>query len=111
MVEDHHEAYHYWKKLGIKDKIVIHIDAHIDFDWMEDSTPLNVGNYLYKAIKEGMIRELYWVVPSPIWHNPKDKSYLKDWLSEKLFLKYEEDNGILSSALLNTRVIISDLET
>ena len=112
MVEDHHEAYHYWKKMGIKDKIVIHIDAHIDFDWMEDSTPLNVGNYIYKAIREGMIKEFYWVVPSPVWHNPEDKSYLKDWLSEKYFLKYiEKDNGILSSTLLDTKFIISDLET
>ncbi|MFZ6016555.1 MAG: hypothetical protein ACOYU0_02860 [Nitrospirota bacterium] len=36
MMEDHDKAYHVWKESGIRDRILLHIDAHIDFGWPPD---------------------------------------------------------------------------
>ncbi len=36
MMENHDDAYHAWKKAGFRDRIVIHVDAHIDFGWIAE---------------------------------------------------------------------------
>lgn len=112
LVEDHDEAYHYWKRLKIKDKTVVHIDAHIDFRWLQDLTQVHICNYLHPAIKEGMIKELYWVVPTPILNSATDREYLTKWLSENIFLEAEiqKNNSTLSSWLLDTKVTVCHLE-
>ncbi len=33
LIEDHDQAYYIWKKAGLKNRPLIHIDAHIDFDF------------------------------------------------------------------------------
>ena len=33
LIEDHDEAYYFWKKLGLSDRPLIHIDAHVDFNF------------------------------------------------------------------------------
>jgi len=100
------------EKIKAQRKTLIHIDAHLDFAWMKDSDSLNIGNYLYPAIKEGIIKELYWVVPTPIWKNPAGREYLKEWLYKKILSgnKMEEQNGMLSFLLMNAKVSICDLE-
>lgn len=102
LVNDHDEAYSFWKNLGIKQKTLVHFDAHIDFEWIAEknaetlfrsasssalsetlrnpfgwslSTPdhqkVHLGNYLHKALKEGMVGRWYWVVPDPMWQSAK----------------------------------------
>ncbi len=39
MMENHDDAYHAWKKAGFRDRIVIHVDAHIDFGWFPEKDP------------------------------------------------------------------------
>ncbi len=39
MMEDHNEAYYAWKKAGLRDRIVVHVDAHIDFRWLPERDP------------------------------------------------------------------------
>jgi len=41
-MENHDEAYHAWKKAGFRDRIVVHVDAHIDFRWMAERDPLEL---------------------------------------------------------------------
>ncbi|TLY29887.1 MAG: tetratricopeptide repeat protein [Nitrospirae bacterium] len=36
MMEEHDGAYCAWKQAGLKDRIVVHIDAHIDFRWIPE---------------------------------------------------------------------------
>jgi len=118
-IENHHEAYYIWKNKGFKNKVLIHIDAHIDFFWISDkdtscvlaprtlnelvlnvkresywnlakndsSELIDIGNYIYPAIKEGIIKEFYWVVPDYIWDNSKQRKYL-----EKIFLRLRSSN-------------------
>ncbi|MDI6839431.1 MAG: UPF0489 family protein [bacterium] len=96
MMEDHNEAYFTWQRMGKRDKILLHIDAHIDFAWIDIKDPyqileeaksvnevkrmlemsilweqfgkkreslVNIGNYLYPALRDGIVREVYWVIP------------------------------------------------
>ena len=39
MMEDHDDAYYAWQKAGIRDRILVHIDAHIDFGWITERDP------------------------------------------------------------------------
>jgi|GEM_PF-749644 len=96
LIEDHDEAYFFWKKLGIRGKSLIHLDAHIDFNFHAAKPPgqtlkeakskedlikqlssnlfykkinvnekslTNIGNYIYPAIRDGIVTDFYWIIP------------------------------------------------
>ncbi|NIM59464.1 MAG: hypothetical protein GTO16_11065 [Candidatus Aminicenantes bacterium] len=118
-IENHNLAFSVWQKERIRDRILIHIDSHLDFGWIPDKklykillsnslreeNPLssrkvhwyqhekeimktvNTGNYLYPALKDGVIRELYWVVPDKIWDMPEERAIIK-----KIFRQILEKN-------------------
>jgi tetratricopeptide (TPR) repeat protein len=100
LVDDHDEAYLLWKENGLQNQILLHFDAHIDFEWIADKDPLKVlrqkplreamdefrnsygwsfsdtannflhlGNYLCRALEEGIVREWYWIVPDSLWES------------------------------------------
>jgi hypothetical protein len=109
LIDNHNLAFSVWQKEKVRNKVLIHIDAHLDFGWIpdkklykillskslgEESLPsgrkplwlqdetgimkaVNTGNYLYAALKDGMIKELYWVVPDEIWDRPEERSIIK----------------------------------
>ncbi len=69
-MEDHREAYFFWKKLGLTDCTCVHVDAHLDT--CEFPLPgtgglsrpeVNCGNYLLYAIADGLVHTLVWVLP------------------------------------------------
>lgn len=92
VMEEHHEAYFFWKSLGIQKAWCWHVDAHLDIG-REGLAPkrlerlagcrssqeasdlgilgncylpwggLHCGNYLYPAITEGIVGRLTWVIP------------------------------------------------
>lgn len=39
LMEDHDQAYHAWKEAGLKDRMVVHVDPHIDFAWLPEKDP------------------------------------------------------------------------
>ncbi|RMF86798.1 MAG: tetratricopeptide repeat protein, partial [Nitrospinota bacterium] len=92
LAENNSQAYISWKLAGVKDRILVHIDSHIDLEWLPDQAlqairnatslsalrsverdpydirhwqdkPLTIKNFIYPAIREGMVREVYWVTP------------------------------------------------
>lgn len=95
MMENHDQAYYAWRNAGLRDRIVVHVDAHIDVDWIPERDPaellelqslrefeeqsakdslwnfsgrsmgdlIQIGNYLNPALREGIVRSFYWVVP------------------------------------------------
>ena len=110
LMENHNLAFSVWQKERTRNRILIHIDAHLDFGWIPDkklykillSNSLNeenppsgrkplwyqeeeeeimkivdTGNYLYPALKDGLISELYWVVPDKIWDTPEEQAIIK----------------------------------
>jgi tetratricopeptide (TPR) repeat protein len=108
-IENHNESYNIWSKFGLKDKILVHIDAHMDFAWFTDVNPLtlldthsikelenlvrntkvwnpspnpkdvrpNIGNYIYSAIRDGIVTKFYWVVPDDFLRSEKRRKFWK----------------------------------
>lgn len=81
-MEDHRDAYFYWKELGLRDHACIHIDAHLDVSNLKapgyvlaQCPEINCGNFLLPALHEGILSSLVWVIPL---HLPGDESLL-DW--------------------------------
>jgi len=104
MMEDHDGSYYAWKRAGISGRILLHIDAHIDWAWIADKDPrallqaqslsqvelmleerglwnlnqrtnaelVHIGNYIYPALKEGIVKEFYWIVPDSFMENPTE---------------------------------------
>lgn len=125
-LENHHEAYLVWQKRGIKNKILVHIDAHIDFGWIPDKDPkqiievqtkdelerlikaywlwnptskkkedwLGIGNYICPAIRDNIVRELYWVVPDKALNDSKQRRRLEDTLRQLISLRNHRFNKI-----------------
>lgn len=61
--ENHDESLKIWRDRCIKNAIVIHVDAHIDFMAPDECYYVSIANYLNYAYNEGIINSLIWVVP------------------------------------------------
>ena len=62
-MENHDGAYHVWRNAGIKNQVLVHIDAHHDMWWIDDNRNLTIANFICPALKENIVSEVYWVVP------------------------------------------------
>lgn len=133
-MEEHCEAYFVWKQAGIRDAWCWHVDAHLDIgkDGLTASRlaelkqcqsleeahrrglcgnayvpwgGLHCGNYLYPAIREGIVSRLTWVIPPDIvsgnllnWA----RLHLDGWfdLSLEEFHQLHEHQGIVQGTIL-----------
>jgi tetratricopeptide (TPR) repeat protein len=95
VMEDHSDSFIAWRQGGFKGRIVVHIDSHIDLEWVSSADlkrivnsktvkalkevqldplhpeerslrPLSIMNFLYPAMMEGMVKEVYWVAPDSL---------------------------------------------
>ena len=62
LIENHHEALGYWRNMHISNKTIIHIDSHHDL--FEGTSFPWINNYLWFAIKENILKEIYLVYDS-----------------------------------------------
>lgn len=69
-MENHDQSYHLWRDAAFKDRILVHIDAHHDMWWFDDNRSLTIANFVCLALRERIVREVYWVVPDATWENP-----------------------------------------
>src|SRR6266545_1456414 len=74
LMEHHDAAYETWRSAGVKDRVVAHLDAHHDMWFIGGTTPITIANYLCPAVRDGMIKALFWIVPDPTWETPADRS-------------------------------------
>lgn len=96
IIEDHDQALKIWRNNKVKSVDLVHIDAHLDFDFyrilpvkhiaecshsiqelkrnLENSIAFShyrenldeqvyIGNYIYPALRDGIVRDFYWVIP------------------------------------------------
>lgn len=91
LMENHSSALIAWRRAGVRDRVVVHIDGHSDFDWLPDETVARIAaampdemweyerhpysmddtvlsgfsiwNFVYPAARLGLVREMVWVVP------------------------------------------------
>lgn len=96
LIENHDQAYYFWKKLCLSKRPLIHLDAHMDFNFhpakplrqtleeakskedltqqlsknlaykelnIKEDSLTNIGNYIYPAMRDGIVSDFYWVIP------------------------------------------------
>lgn len=69
LVENHDGAYHLWRRAGISDRILVHVDAHHDMWQAPDYESITVANFVSLALKDRIAREVFWVVPDATWNS------------------------------------------
>ncbi len=142
MMEDHDQAYFAWRDAGVKDRTLVHIDAHIDFGWLPDkdlsdilnvnnpdelqsllkqqplwnpfkkqkSALVNIGNYIFPALKEGIINKFYWVVPEQSWSGRRGQLFIKNSLLSLLRVKGCADKYLeVSKDYMRCRIFNKDI--
>jgi len=88
LMEDHQEAYFFWRDLGVKGATCVHVDAHLDVSNFKvpghglgvDAPDLNCANFLHRAIREGIVEHLIWVIPPHL----TGKQTLLEWTKDEL---------------------------
>jgi tetratricopeptide (TPR) repeat protein len=71
LMENHDEAYHIWRAAAVKQRVLVHIDAHDDIWWLPDAASPNIANFICPALREDLVKEVYWVVPDQTWSDLK----------------------------------------
>lgn len=89
--ENHSSALIAWRRAEVRGRILVHLDGHIDYDWLPDETVARIAaaspdelpelehhpyamdgeaysrfgiwNFIYPAARLGLVREMVWVVP------------------------------------------------
>jgi tetratricopeptide (TPR) repeat protein len=122
-MEDHSHAYGLWKELAIHGAVCVHVDAHLDVmdrgfsaqvlqavslcrsrDELESISPprflpwggVHCGNYLYPALKEGLVSHLIWVVPKPMVGERPILDFAHEELLNWVELTVDEFQGLTS---------------
>lgn len=78
LVENHDGALHVWRRLGLTSCTVVHVDAHHDLTWIDPQHDvLTIANYLCQAIRDGIARDVIWVVPDGSWTTREARGMLR----------------------------------
>ena len=62
-----------WRDAGSTNRVLVHIDAHHDMWWIDDDESLTIANFITPALKNGLIRQLFWVVPDATWQTTEGR--------------------------------------
>jgi tetratricopeptide (TPR) repeat protein len=115
-MENHDQAYYVWRDAGVKNRILVHIDAHHDMWWIEDNSSISIADFICPALKEDMVAEVYWVVPDGTWQSARSRRALRRVLKETL-KKYpnkrqgvETDAGRISASVLGKPLTVCSLD-
>jgi tetratricopeptide (TPR) repeat protein len=73
VMENHDAAYQVWLESGLRQRVLIHIDAHHDMWWTPDGAPVTIANFICPALKDDLVREVFWVVPDPSWESTRTR--------------------------------------
>ena len=93
LIENHDKAYYLWRDAGIKNRILVHIDAHHDMKWIDDEELITIANFICPALKEKIVREVYWVVPDRTWETAPGRNALRRHLKE-IIKKYPGEQAV-----------------
>lgn len=76
---------------------------------------ISIANFIYPAVREGMVREFYWVVPDPVWDSLRQRRLLRR-LFRNLRSTYQqgvgpvhEYSGRMETTLLGVRTVVTTL--
>jgi tetratricopeptide (TPR) repeat protein len=89
LMENHDQAYEVWRSLGVRHRVLVHLDAHDDVVWAPSRKALHIANFISLALQDGLVEEVFWVVPDRTWENSKSIKYIVQRL-KKVLQKYPE---------------------
>lgn len=72
----HDTAYYVWRDAGIRAATLVHVDAHHDIERAREDGAIDIGNFIRAAIRDGIVAAVSWVVPEPMWHDPRTRRWL-----------------------------------
>ncbi len=68
-IENHDEALPRWRELAGAGRILVHVDAHHDMWWVRPQQSVTIANFISPALRDGILREIHWVVPDRSWES------------------------------------------
>ncbi len=124
LFENHSESYLVWKEHDVNGRILVHIDGHIDCDWIPEGHlkkilscrtaedvreyivhpyrmnsgyggSISIWNFIYPAACSGMVREFFWVVPGGTFDRKEPLQDLRSSLAIKMHGITPEEIGSL----------------
>jgi len=111
-MENHDQAFYVWRDAGVKQRVLVHIDAHHDMWWIQDQTAISIANFICPALRQDLVREIFWVVPDATFENARTRKPILRHL-KKLLKTYptasrsviEEEHRITASVLGKTLTV------
>jgi tetratricopeptide (TPR) repeat protein len=70
----------------------------------------NIGNYIYPAMCEGIVKDFYWVIPGRSKEFKKSLKIIKEMLKSFSAIRSTLKDGIISTELLGRKFVICTLE-
>ncbi len=79
-ISDLHDAALYaWRDAGVRDAVLVHVDAHHDAD-AKESDCITIANFVWWGIADGTLREVFWIVPDPSWKTTSGRTLIEQAL-------------------------------
>jgi tetratricopeptide (TPR) repeat protein len=72
-IENHDSALPIWRDSAGTNRILVHVDAHHDMWWVENEKNVTIANFISPAIRDGILSEIYWVVPDRSWESIENR--------------------------------------
>ena len=75
-IENHDEALPIWRCSAGTGRVLVHVDAHHDMWWVSSGQKVTIANFISPALREGILREIYWVVPDRSWESAANRRHI-----------------------------------
>lgn len=80
VIENHDAALPLWRAAGLRRQPLLHVDAHPDMAWVPEEGFINIANFLCQALREGLVSDLYWIVPDACWADPAGRIKIVEYM-------------------------------
>jgi tetratricopeptide (TPR) repeat protein len=116
-IENHDEALPIWRNSAGTGRILVHVDAHHDMWWVPSGQKVTIANFISPALREGIFREIFWVVPNRSWESAVNRRHIFRHLRriQRQFpgspAPFEISQGHISTTLLGKQVCICSVES
>ena len=76
LVDLHDAALYTWRDAGARGDVLVHVDAHHDAD-AEEWDFITISNFVWWALREGVVRDVFWVVPDASWNTRQSRAAIR----------------------------------
>jgi tetratricopeptide (TPR) repeat protein len=106
LVENHDQAYYIWRDAGVRNRTLVHIDAHHDMSWVNQKDNITIANFICPALKQAFLQEIFWVVPDATFQDAESQKPVLQHL-KRILKTYPGSPSII---VKDNRIIASVLE-